>query len=92
MVSVAAPDADEDALIELQASLIPIACFGCGPIRICGAPSVPGFLLLMFSERDSRMHRLILQARIWYRQRRFEDAKSEALRAADAFEKLGGCE
>ena len=29
------------------------------------------------------------QARIWYRRHRFEDAKSEALRAADAFEKLG---
>ena len=30
-----------------------------------------------------------LQARLWHRQGRFEDAKSEALRAVDAFEKLG---
>ena len=29
------------------------------------------------------------QAHLWNRQRRFEDAKSEALRALDAFEKLG---
>ena len=30
-----------------------------------------------------------LQARIWYRQHRLEEAKSEALRAVDIFEKLG---
>ena len=30
-----------------------------------------------------------LQARVWYRQRRFEEAKSEALCAADVYEKLG---
>ena len=30
-----------------------------------------------------------MQARIWYRQRRLEDAKSEALRALEIFEKLG---
>ena len=29
------------------------------------------------------------QARFWYRQRRFEEAKSEALRAADIYEKVG---
>ena len=29
------------------------------------------------------------QARIWYGQRRFDEARSEALRAADVFEKLG---
>ena len=29
------------------------------------------------------------QARIWYRQRRLEEAKSEVLRATDAYEKLG---
>ena len=29
------------------------------------------------------------QARIWYRQQRLEDARSEALRALEAFEKLG---
>ena len=30
-----------------------------------------------------------LQAWIWHRQRRLEEAKSEALGAVDAFEKLG---
>ena len=30
-----------------------------------------------------------MQARIWHGQRRLEEAKSEALRAVDAFEKLG---
>ena len=30
-----------------------------------------------------------LQARFWYRQYRFEEAKAEALRAADVYEKLG---
>ena len=30
-----------------------------------------------------------LQARVWYRQCRFEEAKSEALRAVDVYEKLG---
>ena len=30
-----------------------------------------------------------LRAAVWYRQRRLEDARSEALRAADVFEKLG---
>ena len=29
------------------------------------------------------------QARLWYRQRRFEEAKAEVLRAADMFERLG---
>ena len=29
------------------------------------------------------------QAWFWYQQHRFEDAKSEALRVVDAFEKLG---
>jgi len=29
------------------------------------------------------------QARVWYKQHRFEEARSEALRAADVFEKLG---
>jgi hypothetical protein len=33
-----------------------------------------------------------LQARIWYRQRRLEDAKSEALGALEIFEKLGAAE
>ena len=32
---------------------------------------------------------MYMQARIWYRQHRLEEAKSEALRAADAFKKLG---
>ena len=32
---------------------------------------------------------MVLQATIWFRQRRLEDARSEALRAADAHEKLG---
>ena len=32
---------------------------------------------------------MLLQATIWCKQRRLEDARSEALRAADAFEKLG---
>ena len=30
-----------------------------------------------------------MQARIWYRQRRLEDARSEAVRALESFEKLG---
>jgi len=30
-----------------------------------------------------------LEARVWYKQRRFQAAKSAALRAADLFEKLG---
>ena len=30
-----------------------------------------------------------LEARVWYRQHRLEEARSEALRAADVFEKLG---
>jgi len=30
-----------------------------------------------------------LQARVWYKQDRFEEAKSEALRAVDVFDKLG---
>ena len=33
-----------------------------------------------------------LQARIWCRQRRLEEAKTEALRAADVYEKLGAAE
>ena len=32
---------------------------------------------------------IALQARLWYEQDRFEEARSEALRAADVFEKLG---
>ena len=32
---------------------------------------------------------IVLQARLWYEQGRFEEARSEALRAADVFEKLG---
>ena len=32
---------------------------------------------------------MTLQAEIWHRQRRFEEARSEALSAVDAFEKLG---
>ena len=30
-----------------------------------------------------------LQASVWYGQHRFEEARSEVLRAADSFEKLG---
>jgi len=30
-----------------------------------------------------------LQARVWYNQHRLEEARSEVLRAADVFEKLG---
>ena len=33
-----------------------------------------------------------LQARVWYRQHRLEEARSEALRAADVYEKLGATE
>jgi len=33
-----------------------------------------------------------LRARVWYKQRRLEEAKSEALRAVDVFEKLGAAE
>ena len=32
---------------------------------------------------------MVLQARVWYKQRRLEEARSEALRAVDVFEKLG---
>ena len=32
---------------------------------------------------------MVLQAGFWYEERRFEEAKSETLRAADVFEKLG---
>ena len=38
---------------------------------------------------DSLASALILQARIWYKQHRFEDAASEALRAQDICGKLG---
>ena len=34
-------------------------------------------------------HVVLLQARIWYRQRRLEEAASEALRALEIFEKVG---
>jgi len=34
-------------------------------------------------------HAMELQARLWYKQHRFEEAKSEALRAVDVYEKLG---
>jgi len=34
-------------------------------------------------------HALALQARVWYNQHRLEEAKSEALRAADVYEKIG---
>jgi len=33
-----------------------------------------------------------LQARVWYKQRRLEEARSEALRAADVYEKLGAAQ
>jgi len=33
-----------------------------------------------------------LQAMIWYRERRLEEARSEALRATDVYEKLGAAE
>ena len=35
---------------------------------------------------------MLLQATIWYGQRRIEDARSEALRAANVFEKLGAAQ
>ena len=35
---------------------------------------------------------MILQASIWYHEHRFEEAKSEALRAADVFKELGAAE
>jgi len=34
-------------------------------------------------------HTMVFQARIWYKQHRLEKARSEALRAADIYEKLG---
>ena len=34
-------------------------------------------------------HATRLQARLWYRQQRYEEARTEALRAADMYEKLG---
>jgi len=37
-------------------------------------------------------HAIELQAWVWYDQRRLEEAKSEALRAADIFDKLGAAE
>ena len=37
-------------------------------------------------------HASLAQAKFWYRRERFEEAKSEALHALDAFEKLGAAE
>ena len=37
-------------------------------------------------------HATEMQAQVWRGKRRFEEAKSEALRAVDAFEKLGAVE
>ena len=37
-------------------------------------------------------HAMYLQARIWFREGKLEEANSEVLRAADVFEKLGATE
>jgi hypothetical protein len=46
----------------------------------------------VLNDAHNSAHAMVLQAYIWYYESRLEEAESEALRAMDAFGKLGAAE